>query len=302
MPGPKKHGFQVDSQLEQLRRHPTPLLSGRSELIDFRDLSSSVQPSSLDLHVGDIYKPTGRVLRLEDLKPESTVVLKPGAAIVIATQEELNVPSDIAIISFPPARLSGKSILATNPGHVDPGYQGRMRVTLINMGRTEVALRTGDPLLTLLVYRLASAAEADYAARQASTNEKQKPPTGGALVAPELARKDNEQEYILEMLNSLAPDFMDFQTRATKIARKEALRRVGLAAIIATVITIVAGFLINQGNEGFKLDVIEKLHAFELRLQVIEEEQKGSSTIRDLESRIGALGSPSRSPQEEASP
>ena len=116
---------------------------------------SAVQPSSVDLHIGAILLPgVGEDEPGGVTQPKEDHTLRFGHTAVITSQEQLNLPNHIAALGFPPARLSFRGLLMTNPGHVDPGYVGLMRFTVMNVGREDITLRRGDPIVTLLFFRL----------------------------------------------------------------------------------------------------------------------------------------------------
>src|SRR5271163_1574285 len=96
---------------------------------------SPVQASSIDLHIGNVYLPGEKETDLGGAKnPRQDYSLKTGETAVVTTAETLDLPSHIAGFGFPPSGVSFKGLLMTNPGHVDPGYKGVMRFTVINMG------------------------------------------------------------------------------------------------------------------------------------------------------------------------
>jgi dUTPase len=109
---------------------------------------SPVQASSVDLHIGAILLPgvdeddPGSVT-----KPQTDLALKFGHTVVITTQEQLNLPNSIAAFGFPPAHLSFRGLLMTNPGHVDPGYAGPMRFTVMNVGKEDITFAQATPSL-----------------------------------------------------------------------------------------------------------------------------------------------------------
>ncbi len=200
---------------------------------------SAVQPSSLDLHVGEIYVPPDDEKEASEEEPTPKglrLLLEPGKTVIIRTQEKLCVPDDVAIIGFPPTSISTKGILMTNPGHVDPGYRGHMHLTLINMGRKSFLIEKGDDLVTLLVFKL------------------DKPVTAGY----EKRRSGPGSDPVRTVLPSLNPDFMDITNRAKEIAKEEANERVkeareevtgtavwiGVAATIVSVVILAFNFAI----------------------------------------------------------
>jgi deoxycytidine triphosphate deaminase len=137
--------------------------------------NSPVQPSSIDLHIGSIFRPAQRTSKSATVATKE-LVLDPGATAMIRTAETLSMPGNIAAIGFPPSHVSVEGLLITNPGHVDPGYKGPMHLTVINMSRSGFTLRPMDPIVTLLFFQLDDKVSADYAMRNPevkadSTNE-----------------------------------------------------------------------------------------------------------------------------------
>lgn len=142
------------------------LLPGQELPADPDACSSPVQPSSLDLHMGGIFVP--------DAKPdESGGVnnakddhnLEAGQTAVVVTKETINMPSHLAAVGFPPTRISNNGVLMTNPGHVDPGFEGRLSFTLVNMGRESYPLKVGDVIVTLVIFNLDNKPDKDYGER-----------------------------------------------------------------------------------------------------------------------------------------
>ena len=111
-----------------------PYVEGVVLPVDPYSKDSPVQASSIDLRIGNIYLPGEKETDLGGAQnPKQDYSLKTGETAVITTLETLHLPGDIAAFGFPPSRVSFKGLLMTNPGHVDPGYEGVMRFTVINM-------------------------------------------------------------------------------------------------------------------------------------------------------------------------
>lgn len=132
---------------------------------------SPVQPSSLDLTVGKIMVPP-QVVDQQAQQQRPPLMMKafsidPGATVVVETFEEIDLSASLAAFGFPPAHLSRNAILMTNPGHVDPGYQGKLSFTLINMGRDTYYLEEGQPIVSLMIFRFSTSSDvhSDYATR-----------------------------------------------------------------------------------------------------------------------------------------
>lgn len=238
---------------------------------------SPVQASSLDLHVGQILVP-----KMEQGKPGSVakpleeLALKLGHTVVVVTQEELRLPNRIGAFGFPPARLSSRGLLMTNPGHVDPGFHGPMRFTVMNIGTEDITLRRGDPIVTLLLLRLSADAKAGYAQRRGFAK---------AVSGPEQRQVD-----------CLSVDFLEVGNRA-KSAAEEAVRGAeyraklwsaivpigsALAVVIAGVISLwipvqqmkteVEGVkkVLDMQEQKSRLDRLDELELLQEKIKAIE--------------------------------
>ncbi len=234
---------------------------------------SAIQPCSLDLHIGEIFIPK------EDDGALSEHSLKPGETVVIKTREVLKLSSKTAAIGFPPSSMSRKGILTTNPGHVDPGYEGVFHITLINMGKKPYPL-TGETIIaTLLFFELDDNVEKGYEEREGQQNSSDDPPSE---------------------LGYLAPDFMDFESR-TKLIAEEAVskaetklkyKKLWASIVVPVLVVFISGVFawINSVESG-KIEVLEKINAAE-RLKKIEgniDEYKYAERLVNLEKQVKSL-------------
>jgi len=232
----------ADHELKLLIERPvSPLLEGFTTPADWFGKHSLVQPSSIDLHIGEICQPgiePGN--RGSALNPKSRLFLKIGQTAIVSTQETINMPPDYAGFGFPPSSVSSRALLMTNPGHIDPGYRGRLQFTVINMGKENYELKQGDEIVTLLIFRLSAPAQRDYAARN-----RQIKPTG-------IRQED---------VDLLAADFVDVRKRAKQIAQKT----IGYATAGASIATVILGLIVSRVDNH-----IEGLDQIKERLSVIE--------------------------------
>jgi dCTP deaminase len=145
-----------DKELVQLVQSATdPLLSPPPKVADWYDDTSVVQPASVDLHVGKIYRPGGQGDSLGNPVGLDSWILESGQTAVIRTRESVQLSREHAGIGFPPSRVSVNGILMANPGHLDPGYRGPLHLTVINMARDPYQFRAGDLIVTLLIFKIA---------------------------------------------------------------------------------------------------------------------------------------------------
>jgi len=231
---------------------------------------SPIQAASIDLHIGDIYIPGKEETGVGGTKnPKLDVELETGATAVVTTKETLHLPANVAGIGFPPSRVSFKGLLVTNPGHVDPGYVGVMRFTVINMAKEPYHLKAGDRIVRLLLFEMDKAVKADWLYRNPDGS---KPPT--------------QQD-----INILSKDFVDVERRAETIAKKHGARISTLIAGAFTAVTLILG-AISSGHlihnaviEDLKnkqsildydlknrVDVERKLQDFDNRLKELQQE------------------------------
>ena len=192
---------------------------------------SAIQASSIDLHIGKVLLPNVEDNVSGSVKnPKSEFVLELGHTGEIVTSEQVDLPEDIAAFGFPPSRLSSRGLLMTNPGHIDPGFSGRLRFTVMNIGKENIPLRKGDPIVTLLFFRLSGNAVAGYAQRKGLT---------GPISEP-----------TQEDVNRLSLDFLDVTARTNEAAKRaiaaaEFRAKYGppaLSALATIIVALVVGF------------------------------------------------------------
>jgi deoxycytidine triphosphate deaminase len=186
---------------------------------------SPIQASSIDLHFGKIFLPGKKAQEPgAEKNPLTGWTLASGRTAVVVTQEKFKLPKYITGIGFPPStNMSFKGVLMTNPGHIDPGYVGHLRFTLINMGKEDYPLKQGDVVVSVLLFKLSQGVTSDWLVRH-----------NGNVAEPSI------QKY----LDTLSSDFMDFENHASEIAKKtvkDAEITIKWGTIIVTIITALIG-------------------------------------------------------------
>lgn len=199
-----------------------------------------IQPSSVDLTIGGIYRPSAGLGKDgSDHHPLKELALRPGHTAVVETNERLNLPPNICAIGFPPSHVSSKGILMTNPGHVDPGYEGTLTFTVINMGRNDYPLKIGLGIVTLLLFELSAPPRFPY---------------------PKLYTPQSGSKVTWEMLEALSEDFVSVEKRARKIARAQAVR-VGIYGFLTTLVVglvAVFGYFSTQASLSGRVDDLQR--------------------------------------------
>lgn len=191
-----------------------------------------IKPASLDLTIGKIYLPgVANDAVGGAAKPIRKVhSLSEGGSAVVETAEELILAANQVAIVFLPNAESFRGLLTTNPGLIDPGFEGLIRLTLINMGREPFELRGGDRILRVVIFELDQNVRTPYTS------------------AP-LSEADIE-----ELLARLSEDFLSVSKRIEKEVTNQDTRTrnrqiavtVWLGAL--TIIGTAASLLLANGN------------------------------------------------------
>jgi dCTP deaminase len=259
----------VDRQLKALvapsqpntpgQQQVPPLVSAtRSEIGKW---DSKIQPASLDLTIGRILLPVEGDAA-DKVHEEPSLSLGQGETVVVETHEYLNVPRTVAAIGFPPATVSRDGLLMTNPGHVDPGFAGRLKFTLINLGKKPIELASGKPICTLLFFSIPAP---DYSYDQLDKTEKPATPSDLAL------------------LSRLSKDFLNFNDRikesvdsGLKTAQISTPIISGIVAIFLTIAAnMVATYISGVSDLRVKIEGLEKAMATqELKARIEKLEKK----------------------------
>jgi dCTP deaminase len=140
-------------------------------------LPDAVQPSSVDLHVGNRFRvfrnnrtavidpriEQPELTELVEISGDEPFVLHPGEFVLGATFERVALPDDLV------ARLEGRSSLGrlglmihSTAGYVDPGWEGTLTLELSNVANLPIKLYDGMKIGQISFQRLSSAAEVPY--------------------------------------------------------------------------------------------------------------------------------------------
>jgi deoxycytidine triphosphate deaminase len=184
---------------------------------------SPIQPSSIDLHVGHIYIPGAQPGALGAAgRGAMSHTLKPGHSVIVSTYERICIPSTLGGIVFPPSKLSSNAILVANLGHIDPGFSGHLRFTLINMGGRDFSLERGRVAVgTLLLFTLSSKSAMSWAERRPS----------------EVLKGEPDRAEI----DALAKDFADIASRISRITKTTVKREYLKFSMLAVLVPILFG-------------------------------------------------------------
>ena len=104
-----------------------------------------LEPASYDLRVGKdaatVVKDAGPIINLEEAR---FLLIEPYAPAVIYSMEHLSLPLNLAGRFGLKSSLSRRGVYASVGPQVDPGFDGKLSVTLFNLTPGPVALNYGD--------------------------------------------------------------------------------------------------------------------------------------------------------------
>jgi dCTP deaminase len=214
---------------------PDPYCTYNSETDKWYEVNSPVQPASLDLHVGEIYLPD------KSQKSRDKYCLSSGQTVIITTSEELFLPSNISAFGFPPDNLSQNGIIMVNLGHIDPGWEGRIKFILINVGKEDYPIKKNDVVATFLFYELEGDVKVNYSQRR---------PNISFPIQPD----------IKNLTSVLYKDFLDVDKRANDIVKKTVNKNTVINSLIGTIAVALftaLGYFYSSSNTD-KINDIDK--------------------------------------------
>ncbi len=108
----------------------------------------NIQPASIDLKFGEqVFRASDKnILRL---KKGKRVDLRPGELAVVTTLETIKLPRNIAAKIGLRSEFTRRGLLLLSGPQVDPGYEGKLFLTLINLSSKPISVYVGQEFVTL---------------------------------------------------------------------------------------------------------------------------------------------------------
>lgn len=127
-----------------------------------------IQPASYDLRLGKTILVTpikrGEEGRPVDLDKEEgkKYMIRPGEFVAALTEENLSLPNDICGRFGVKSYFARKGLIAFGGIQLDPGWTGRVAISLFNVGPEDIELKLGEPVFTVEFHRLEEPTENPY--------------------------------------------------------------------------------------------------------------------------------------------
>lgn len=96
-----------------------------------------------------------------DVRLDGDVTIPPGEMVIMGTIEDLNMPLDLCADVMDKSTGARLGVSGFNT-FVQPGFRGNLTVELINLGRREISLSHGMPILQLKFQKLIESTEYPY--------------------------------------------------------------------------------------------------------------------------------------------
>jgi dCTP deaminase len=112
-------------------------------------LSTDSSNVSYDLRVGDEYR-DHRDFNKTDISDKDELCLQPGSTVIIETSEFVQFPKSRFGHIVPKVSLLQDGLSNTS-SKIDPGYYGKLSITVFNLGKRNIFLKKGQKFCTLYV-------------------------------------------------------------------------------------------------------------------------------------------------------
>jgi hypothetical protein len=155
----------------------------------------------------------------------------------------------------------------TNPGHIDPGYEGPVHLTVINMAKKPYPLKHSDRIARVLLFRLNTPPAHSYRQRSAGP--------GKPLITEEL-------------LARLSGDFVDVTARAEASVKKQihsAEIRAKWVPVVAVILGGLVTFFVNKFTGPNVEDLSRKVDVLAAKVDSLG----GSVNLREVQKQIEDL-------------
>jgi deoxycytidine triphosphate deaminase len=129
-------------------------------LIAGADLEKCLGPASYELRIGSAMSLTDRVEHQIALGQEFAI--KPQSHILLGTIESVKMPNTLAADLSLKSKFGRKGFLPWSQGFVDPGFQGKLTISLINMSPYPEILTGGQKLCHIIFRQLKAATQKAY--------------------------------------------------------------------------------------------------------------------------------------------
>ncbi|HLG14538.1 MAG TPA: dCTP deaminase [Blastocatellia bacterium] len=214
-------GILVDDQIREA------MTEGWLVIEPFDD--DALEPATYDLRVGD-KGVLSTVPKPLDLREQPNLVIEPFSAAFLQTEEIISLSPRIVGRVGPRSNILRAGIFASTGPQIDPGFRGRLFVSLLNMTDHPFLIRHRDRFLTVEFHGLSRAPSRSYSGRHQNKTELEPDEINALLSRGGPAFKEIHRD----LLDIQAP-LKDIAAWGSEFASLVRLQQSGVGAITAAV-------------------------------------------------------------------
>ena len=203
--------------------------SGSRFITPFRD--DSLEPASYDMHlhwrllVSPTRREKGRIVNLND-EPNGKFLIDTGRLVGVLTEEVFNMPLDLSARFGLRSEFTRRGLVAFAGIQVDPGFTGRLAMSLFHTGPEPIELVNGQKMFSVEFHRLEEPAVRGYA----------------GIYQGNLDFHETQEKFILEANTASLSEIGDLpgelETLSFRLAQHEAIHRITTPLSVAELANI----------------------------------------------------------------
>jgi dCTP deaminase len=132
----------------------------QKKLVEEADLNACLGPASYELRIGSAMSLIDRVEHRIDVGVEFAI--KPESHLLIGTVETVNLPADLCADLSLKSKFGRGGFLPWSQGFVDPGYRGKLTISLINMSPHPKIFSGGEKICHIVFRQLKAPTQKPY--------------------------------------------------------------------------------------------------------------------------------------------
>lgn len=156
----------------------------------------SIEPSSIDLHLGEKYgryeqQKRSIVVDKPETYPEftqyrtgggiDTISVRPGEFTLAHTQDIVHIPTDAVGFLHGRSSVGRLALFVHNAGLLDPGFKGSVTLEIYNAGKNTIELKPGMRICQMTLHSLDLSPDVKYSEHNGNKYQGQRGPTPSKL-------------------------------------------------------------------------------------------------------------------------
>jgi dCTP deaminase len=139
------------------------------QLISPADIDHCLGPASYELRIGSALSLGDRHAQQIEIGRE--FVMRPQSHLLIGTLETIKMPDNLAADLALKSKFGRRGFFPWSQGFVDPGYEGKLTLSLVNMSPNPVILSGGQKICHIVFTYLSASTEKGYSGEYNKSEE-----------------------------------------------------------------------------------------------------------------------------------